>query len=606
MGIFLKVPEKFIATNYLIVTPFSFISSLSFLEREKVPMDDIEVRVVNVGHEKALRLLEAFLTSGSLLSSAFNIKKVEPKKPKEEKLRVSNNHLDGILRGSRRDRLLSKFVESEYEKIDCLMELFTRSWMLLFKLPFKSIIMSLMAKGRGKYFVHHREFCKSKALIGGRWLNFVEHAGRPGRGFSALPVSVGEWVESAPKQSCKKDNERHRGISCPVEWEHVRGSQSKVKKKKSLLDTVAQKGVKLEVVLKGLGVRSNKKRGVDGERRVVMPKASVVDYIDVSESTTLSKLAQVFPKKKMLKRGSTSGTTGSGEVEEEVKKRRVDPSIKLIGVKVAENRPGEEDELKAVEDRARLVARKGVDEISKVAARLMKGICLGMEEEKVELETKKTELEKKNLNEVVVQRDRLGCHLLKIGYSKAEANDIMEDTYVEEEEDEADGAGVVSGLDGISPQIERDNQVHDIVNPKNENENENEKVKLESAPLSEEETRQYNQEFTTKFDRMREANEDMEDQHVNVHFKFVEAIQTIDDLTRKIEEKDVKISKGQKGLAEAKEETTKLKSQDDTLMVKSKEAGMTRYRIQDLKTSEKELPHFVASLKDQMISKTNK
>ncbi|KAF6174653.1 hypothetical protein GIB67_006305 [Kingdonia uniflora] len=33
---------------------------------------------------------------------------------------------DGILRGSRRDRLLSKFVESEYEKIDRLMELYTR------------------------------------------------------------------------------------------------------------------------------------------------------------------------------------------------------------------------------------------------------------------------------------------------------------------------------------------------------------------------------------------------------------------------------------------------------------------------------------------------
>ncbi|KAF6142570.1 hypothetical protein GIB67_039534, partial [Kingdonia uniflora] len=33
---------------------------------------------------------------------------------------------DGILRGSRRDRLLSKFVESEYEKIDGLMEPLTR------------------------------------------------------------------------------------------------------------------------------------------------------------------------------------------------------------------------------------------------------------------------------------------------------------------------------------------------------------------------------------------------------------------------------------------------------------------------------------------------
>ncbi|KAF6159046.1 hypothetical protein GIB67_032663 [Kingdonia uniflora] len=74
-GIFLKAPEKFIIIDNLIVTPFSFISSLSFLEREKVPMGDIEVRVMNVGHEEALRLLEASLASGSVLSSAFNVKK---------------------------------------------------------------------------------------------------------------------------------------------------------------------------------------------------------------------------------------------------------------------------------------------------------------------------------------------------------------------------------------------------------------------------------------------------------------------------------------------------------------------------------------------------
>lgn len=33
----------------------------------------------------------------------------------------------GILRGSRRERLLSKFVENECEKIDRLMELYMRS-----------------------------------------------------------------------------------------------------------------------------------------------------------------------------------------------------------------------------------------------------------------------------------------------------------------------------------------------------------------------------------------------------------------------------------------------------------------------------------------------
>ena len=37
-----------------------------------------------------------------------------------------NFPLGGILRGSRRDRLLSKFVENECEKIDRLMELYMR------------------------------------------------------------------------------------------------------------------------------------------------------------------------------------------------------------------------------------------------------------------------------------------------------------------------------------------------------------------------------------------------------------------------------------------------------------------------------------------------
>ncbi|KAF6158434.1 hypothetical protein GIB67_022031 [Kingdonia uniflora] len=130
-----------------------------------------------------------------------------------------------------------------------------------------------------------------------------------------------------------------------------------------------------------MGVGGNKKRGANREKRVAFPKASRVDFVDVSESTSSSKLARAFPKKKILKRGLISETSVSGEVEGGAKKKRVDPSYELIGAKVAENRPGVEDELKSMEDRARLAARKGVEEMSKVAARLMKGICLGMEEE---------------------------------------------------------------------------------------------------------------------------------------------------------------------------------------------------------------------------------
>ncbi|KAF6143528.1 hypothetical protein GIB67_029697, partial [Kingdonia uniflora] len=156
---------------------------------------------------------------------------------------------------------------------------------------------------------------------------------------------------------------------------------SKVKKKKSLLNIVAQEGVKLEAVVKELGISRKSELKTD--------------FADVSESTTSSKLALAFSKKRILKRDSTSGTTGSGEVDGEVKKRRVDLSSELIWVKVVYNRPGIEDELKAVEKMARLAVRNGEEEMSKMATRLMKGICLGMEEDNVEPEKGKAELEKK-------------------------------------------------------------------------------------------------------------------------------------------------------------------------------------------------------------------
>lgn len=52
----------------------------------------------------------------------------------------------GILRGSRRERLLSKFVENECEKIDRLMELYIRYWLIslvLFLLTSQSYRISL-------------------------------------------------------------------------------------------------------------------------------------------------------------------------------------------------------------------------------------------------------------------------------------------------------------------------------------------------------------------------------------------------------------------------------------------------------------------------------
>ncbi|KAF6161033.1 hypothetical protein GIB67_007674 [Kingdonia uniflora] len=85
-GEFVTRPAMFMITDDLVITPLSFISCISFLEKENIPMDDIEVRSVNVGQEEALRLLEASLTSKSALSTAFiNSSKIDINMLKQEK-----------------------------------------------------------------------------------------------------------------------------------------------------------------------------------------------------------------------------------------------------------------------------------------------------------------------------------------------------------------------------------------------------------------------------------------------------------------------------------------------------------------------------------------
>ncbi|KAF6157124.1 hypothetical protein GIB67_041585, partial [Kingdonia uniflora] len=250
--------------------------------------------------------------------------------------------------------------------------------------------------------------------------------------------------------------------------------QSKVTKKESLLDTVAREEVELEVVLKEFCIYRYNRANSMSEK-----KATELDFADVWKATTSSKFTLKFPKKKAGKRDSTSRTTGSGKVEGDAKKRRVDPPTKFIGAKVVESRPFEEDELQAVEDRVILAARKGVKEMSASAQLGLSkmGIYLGIEEGKPKLKNGKVELQKnvarlksdlvlegkrlnfvkvaqevhisklteeaqKNLDEVVVQRDRLGRQV-----AKAEVKAIMEGTYVEEDEVEEDLPGTVGGLD---------------------------------------------------------------------------------------------------------------------------------------------------------------
>ncbi|KAF6155542.1 hypothetical protein GIB67_004536 [Kingdonia uniflora] len=72
------------------------------------------------------------LDIGEIIYLAYKYKGITQKAPSNALDKVTSyavvnpNPMDGILRGSRRDRLINKFVESEYQKIDCLMELFTR------------------------------------------------------------------------------------------------------------------------------------------------------------------------------------------------------------------------------------------------------------------------------------------------------------------------------------------------------------------------------------------------------------------------------------------------------------------------------------------------
>ncbi|KAJ0020992.1 hypothetical protein Pint_32622 [Pistacia integerrima] len=70
-GGFVTRPTMFTVTDNLIITPISQVSSLSLLNKLKVPFSDIEERVVHVGSQEALRLLVASFISESALTNAF-------------------------------------------------------------------------------------------------------------------------------------------------------------------------------------------------------------------------------------------------------------------------------------------------------------------------------------------------------------------------------------------------------------------------------------------------------------------------------------------------------------------------------------------------------
>ncbi|KAM7531943.1 hypothetical protein LguiB_035353 [Lonicera macranthoides] len=62
-GGFVRGPAFFMVTDDLVVTPMSTISSLSYLSQLKIPISDVEERVITFGIDEALSILEASLRS---------------------------------------------------------------------------------------------------------------------------------------------------------------------------------------------------------------------------------------------------------------------------------------------------------------------------------------------------------------------------------------------------------------------------------------------------------------------------------------------------------------------------------------------------------------
>ncbi|KAF6135454.1 hypothetical protein GIB67_015307 [Kingdonia uniflora] len=279
-----------------------------------------------------------------------------------------------------------------------------------------------------------------------------------------------------------------------------------------------------------------------------------------------------------------SGATVSCEVAQG-KRRRVEP-LGGSGEKVAEVQSVSVDNLKEFEERAKLAILQGKEDTSQMVARLVKGIWLGIEEQKSELKKAKSELEKNlaraktdtlkevkqlkvahtiainqlqveakaNLDEMAEEHDRLGHYLMLMGYSQEEVDAVKADTYAEEEEEEAGLLGVVDGLDGVSPQTVLDNQGDDV----ELNEDGSEKVVKETSL------------------RINDLKSGLATE--------IETSKAL--LSVQVEEKDFGIKKGLEDLFEATKRAENLQRQVDALAKKGKQADMAQYRIQGLERTE--------------------
>ncbi|KAF6149238.1 hypothetical protein GIB67_026094 [Kingdonia uniflora] len=490
-----------------------------------------------------------------------------------------------------------------------------------------------------------RKFCKAKAAVGGKGIDesisleyfdgdvrsdileaFLCYLSQLEYGLS-LPLTnlakgIMNVIGAYPAQlngnmwegNClQRDNEEPLDLRFRTVKQSVK---STVEKKESLLDEVAKEETELKLVLEGLGLSrknrvnstSNKvrkaqftrsmvevderKRQVSGEEaRSNLSKTPRTGSSAQSNPIKPSKITLKYLKKQMLKALPASGTTGSGEVAKD--KRRVKP-FRESGVKVTEGRSATVDDL---EEWARLAVLPGEEDTGKIVAHLVKGIWLGIEEEKSELKKANVELEKEiarsktdvlkevrqlkashavaigqlqvktkaNLDEMVEECDKLGRHLMLKVYSEEEVDAIKPDTYVKEEDKKkVEAVGIVDGLDGVSRQTVLDNQGDDVKLPEGGSMKAVREMSLRIKDLARErETSKalLSAQVELQLDRnrpfdlhvipmMKEANESREDQYVKADFRLVELSQAVSDLTLQVEEKDSEIRKRLKELAE--------------------------------------------------------
>ncbi|KAF6148283.1 hypothetical protein GIB67_012058, partial [Kingdonia uniflora] len=226
----------------------------------------------------------------------------------------------------------------------------------------------------------------------------------------------------------------------------------KVTINESLLDVVAREGAELVIVLKELNININKRTN------------SRVHFEQVSSKV---------PKEENCEGWFGLRNRGEWGGRRECKKRRVDPLSKVIGVKVMESRHAEEGKLRAVGYRLRFAARKGTEELSastqlelsKMNARLLKGIFLGIEEGNVELENGRVELEKKvaRLESDLALGRELGRQILAVGYAVANLKAIMAGTCIEEDK----GEDEVLADGGVDMRLRIDELENELVKEKN-------------------------------------------------------------------------------------------------------------------------------------------